>query len=252
MKGEFTVWTWLALPLAAALGVLCARVGVAYGRLARGARAIDASLLLAALREACRAPDGTATRGGLTLVCAVLAMLAWLPFAVEPGPAVAARAAACCLLLVLAVIDAHCRLLPDALTLPLLWSGLLLAWAGFGVHLSDAVIAAASAYALLWTLNAGYSACRGRAGLGGGDMKLAAALGAWLGWAPLPGVLLGACALGIGFAFAAGRGKAWRRPVALGPFLAAAGAAGLAGGPVVQLAFCPGVAVCIRWVSLAG
>lgn len=252
MKGEFAVWPWFALPLAAALGVLCARVGLAYGRLARGARAIDAALFLGALRQACGAAGDTATRGGLALVCAGLAILAWLPFAVEPGPLAAARAAACCLLLVLALIDAYCRLLPDALTLPLLWSGLLLAWAGFGVHLADAVIAAASAYALLWTLNAGYSMCRGRPGLGGGDMKLAAALGAWLGWIPLPGVLLGACALGIGFAFVARGGNAWRRPVALGPFLAAAGAAGLVGGPVVQLAFCPGVAVCTRWVSLAG
>ncbi len=245
-------WGWLILPLVAALGVQCARIALAYARRARCAAAIDGELFFGAVREACRLRGGVNIPWPLAVFCAGLAVLAWLPFAFQPDPLSGARAIACCVLLALAIIDARCRLLPDALTQPLLWAGLLLAWAGVGVRLSDAVIATASAYLFLWMVNAGYSMFRGRAGLGGGDLKLAAALGAWLGWAPLPGVLLGACVAGIVFAFASRGWGAWRGSVALGPFLAAAGAVGLAGAPVVQWVFCSGVAVCSRWVSLAG
>lgn len=245
-------WAWLALPLAAASGLLCARVSRAYVQQLPAATEIDGALVVNALKQALSLQREAGVGQPLAMLCALLMAAAWLPFALQPEALFAARGAACAALLVLALIDARSRLLPDAITLPLLWAGLLVAWAGVGVNLRDAVLAAALAYLLLWAVNALFYHFRGRDGLGGGDMKLAAALGAWLGWAPLPALLLAACVSGISFAFASRGRRAWRASLPLGPFLAAAGAAGLVGAPVVQFVFCPGVAACTRWVSPAG
>lgn len=232
------------LPFAAMLGVWCVVLAGAYARcVARGA-AVDGLTLRQAARLAFLAGLGfTAGRRrfpappGLAGLCAGLLGLAYLPFALQPSLVSAAHFAVCAVLLVLALIDAHCGLLPDSLTLPLLWAGLLMAWGGRGVGLHDAVLAAAAAYLSLRGLGVLFHACRGRAGMGGGDMKLLAALGAWLGWAPLPGVLLAACAAAVLFALL-GRGlSAWRTSLAFGPFLALSGALGLVGGPVVQFLF---------------
>lgn len=232
-----SAWLLLALPVAAALGVWCAAVAQAYARCIADGAAIDGAALRAALRAASSRQGREAVPRGMAFSCAGLLMLACLPFILLPSPLAAARLAACAVLLVLAAIDARCGLLPDALTLPLLWAGLLLAWAGAGVGLHDAVAAAAAAYVLLRCMDGVFEAWRGHAGMGGGDMKLFAALGAWLGWAPLPGVLLAACGAGMLFAVLGRARRNWRAPLAFGPFLALAGASRLAGYPVVQFFF---------------
>lgn len=229
-------WPWLSLPLAAFCGAGCVAVARAYARrIALGAD-IDGACLWAAFLAVLMRRE-TAPPPVAAALCAMLLLAAALPFALQPTPAAAAQLAACAVLLLLALIDTYCGLLPDALTLPLLWAGLMLAWAGVGPDLHDAVAAAAAAYLLLRALDAAFQVWRGRAGLGGGDMKLVAALGAWLGWAPLPGVMLAACCGGILFVLCRQGGAAWRASLAFGPFLALAGAAGLAGGPVVQFLF---------------
>lgn len=100
-------------------------------------------------------------------------------------------------LLLLAAIDLEHHWLPDRLTLPLLPLGLLVAWLGVGQPLPDRVIGAAAGFAVLTLIAWLYRALRGREGLGGGDPKLLAALGAWLGWQQLPLVLLGAGLVGL-------------------------------------------------------
>jgi len=124
--------------------------------------------------------------GGLCL-CSVLAVLNW-------GVSWQAWMAAsyCATLQVLARIDAQTRLLPDMLTLPLLWAGLLFHWSGGWVELDDAVAGAAAGYGLLWLTWAAFRGCSGRDGIGFGDLKLAAANGAWLGVEALPWALLAA------------------------------------------------------------
>ena len=90
-------------------------------------------------------------------------------------------------LLALAWIDAETGLLPDLLTLPLLWLGLLANLNGVFVPLQDAVLGAVAGYLVLWSVYWGFLLCTGREGMGHGDFKLLAALGAWLGWRPCPG-----------------------------------------------------------------
>jgi len=237
-----------ALGLAVVAGALAPVLALSYASRIAAGSAVDAATLLAALRT-------LALRGGrpraeplMQALCAGLLALAVVPFVLHPTLAAAARAAACVVLLVLALIDARCGLLPDALTLPLMWAGLLLSWAGAGVPLDDAVVAAAASYLALWGLNRCFEAWRGQAGMGGGDMKLAAALGAWLGWQPLPGLLLGACVAGIFFALPVPGRRGWRASLPFGPFLAVAGAFGLVGEPVVQFLFCLGNVLCTRSV----
>lgn len=101
-------------------------------------------------------------------------------------------------LLLLAIIDLEHHWLPNRLTLPLLPLGLAVAWAGVGPPLADRIIAAAAGYAVLTLIAWSYRRVRGREGLGGGDPKLLAALGAWLGWQQLPLVLVGAGLVGLG------------------------------------------------------
>ena len=131
----------------------------------------------------------------------------------------------CALLLGCAVIDLETQLLPDALTLSLLWAGLLVALALGPVALTDAVAGAAAGYASLWLIHHGFRLITHREGMGYGDFKLLAALGAWLGWQLLPAVVLIASAAGAIFTLSAaalGRRDA-RQPIAFGPWLAAAG-----------------------------
>lgn len=100
-------------------------------------------------------------------------------------------------LLLLIALDAEHHWLPDRLTLPLIPLGLAAAWAGFGPPLPERALGAAIGWAGLAALAWAYRALRGREGLGGGDPKLLAALGAWLGAATLPFILLGAGLAGL-------------------------------------------------------
>ena len=128
-------------------------------------------------------------------------------------------------LIALAVIDIETHLLPDQITLPLLWGGLLTA-AGFGqVTPVEAIGGAVAGYLTLWGLYWAFKGLTGKEGMGHGDFKLFAALGAWLGIAALPAVALLASLGGLFYALALIAFKAMRRedPIPFGPFLAAAG-----------------------------
>jgi len=124
-----------------------------------------------------------------------------------------------------AFIDLDTTLLPDDITLPLLWLGLLLNVAGTYVPLSDAVIGAAAGYLILWSVYWGFKLLTGKDGMGFGDFKLLGAIGAFLGWKLLPVVILLSSVVGavVGISMIVfarhGRGV----PIPFGPYLAAAG-----------------------------
>jgi leader peptidase (prepilin peptidase) / N-methyltransferase len=100
-------------------------------------------------------------------------------------------------LFLLAALDVEHHWLPDRLTLPLIPAGLAVGWIGIGPPLEPRLIGAALGFASLALIAWAYRRLRGREGLGGGDPKLLAAIGAWLGWAQLPFVLLGAGLFGL-------------------------------------------------------
>lgn len=128
-------------------------------------------------------------------------------------------------LIALTFIDADTTLLPDDLTLPLLWLGLLANVFGTFAPLKDAVIGAAAGYLILWSIYWLFKLVTGKEGMGYGDFKLLAALGAWMGWKSLlPIVLLSSLVgalVGIALIVLARRGR--EIPIPFGPYLAAAG-----------------------------
>ncbi|VXB42942.1 A24 family peptidase [Massilia sp. 9I] len=129
------------------------------------------------------------------------------------------------LLVAMTFIDIDTQLLPDDLTYPLLWAGLLVNLHGTFVPLQDAVIGAAAGYLVLWAVYWLFKLVTGKEGMGYGDFKLLAALGAWLGWQMLPTIILlssvvGAL-VGISLIVFAKRGR--DKPIPFGPYLAAAG-----------------------------
>ena len=140
----------------------------------------------------------------------------WLPFTLY----------ASFTLLALAVIDLDTTLLPDDLTYPLLWAGLLAALLGVSpVTLADAVVGAMAGYLSLWSLYWVFKLLTGKEGVGYGDFKLLAALGAWLGWQYLPLVILLSSVVGLVFALTMMATGAVKRGqgIPFGPYLAIAG-----------------------------
>ena len=149
----------------------------------------------------------------------------------------------CWLLLAMTFIDADTQMLPDDLTFPLLWCGLLINLNGTFVPLKDAVIGAAAGYLALWAVYWAFKLATGKEGMGYGDFKLLAALGAWLGWLMLPVIILlsslvGAL-VGIGLIVFSGHGR--NNPIPFGPYLAAAG--------LISLLF--GKSIVQTWLGLA-
>src|SRR5690606_10059486 len=129
------------------------------------------------------------------------------------------------ILVLLSWLDMRTGLLPDSLTLPLAWAGLLVNLNGMLAPLSEAVLGAVCGYLVLWSVNLAYRRLKGVDGMGYGDFKLTAALGAWFGIAMLPWIIIGACVAGFGMAAAhraAGRASG---PMPFGPCLALAGMA---------------------------
>ncbi|MDB6090002.1 MAG: methyltransferase [Gammaproteobacteria bacterium] len=135
-------------------------------------------------------------------------------------------------LVALTFIDVDHQLLPDNLTLPLLWIGLLLSlWGPQGggapipVDMRSSLVGAIAGYLSLWSVYHLFRLLTGKEGMGYGDFKLFAALGAWLGWKMLLPIILIAAAVGavVGIAMLAMRGQNRSTPIAFGPFLAAAG-----------------------------
>ncbi len=129
------------------------------------------------------------------------------------------------LLLALALIDAKTQLLPDDLTLLLLWAGLLFSLFGVTVPLADAVVGAMAGYLTLWGIYWLFKLATGKEGMGYGDFKLLAALGAWLGWSMLPLVVLLSSLVGavFGLLMVALRCHDRGQAMPFGPYLAAAG-----------------------------
>lgn len=128
-------------------------------------------------------------------------------------------------LVVLTGIDLDTQLLPDQITLPLLWLGLLANIAGVFARLPDAVVGGAAGYLILWGVNSLYKLVKGHDGMGYGDFKLLAVIGAWFGWQVLPKVLLVSALLGaiIGISMIAFQGKDRQTAIAFGPYLAMGG-----------------------------
>ncbi len=143
------------------------------------------------------------------------------------GPTLQAVAAMtfCAVLVALTGIDLDTQLLPDQLTLPLLWIGLLLNIAGVFARLPDAVVGAAAGYLTLWSVYWIFKLATGREGMGYGDFKLLAALGGWFGWQALPMLLLISSVVGaiVGIAILVVQKKGRHTAIAFGPYLAAAG-----------------------------
>ncbi len=193
--------------------------------------------------------------GGILALCAI-----W-----QFGPT-GKGVAACGLLwtlLALTVIDADTQLLPDDLTLPLLWAGLIVnLWGSFApafnrLHfladepaafdygpfapLAGAVIGAIAGYLSLWTVYWLFKLVRGKEGMGYGDFKLLAALGAWLGWQLLPAIVLLSSVVGavVGIALIVLKGRDHNVPMPFGPYLAVAGAIALFFGPSLARWYLP-------------
>ncbi|HVF63765.1 MAG TPA: A24 family peptidase [Casimicrobiaceae bacterium] len=141
-------------------------------------------------------------------------------------------------LLALTFVDLDTQLLPDDLTLPLLWAGLVINSFGLFVPLHEAVIGAVAGYLSLWSVYWAFKLVRGKEGMGYGDFKLLAALGAWLGWKTLPAIVLMSSAVGaiVGLTLMLVQHRDHREPLPFGPYLAVAGAITLfAGGQLVAL-----------------
>ena len=147
-----------------------------------------------------------------------------------------AAMALCAVLVALTGIDLDTQLLPDQLTLPLLWLGLLLNIGGLFAPLPDAVIGAAVGYLALWSVYWLFKLITGREGMGYGDFKLLGALGAWFGWQAVPILLLVSAVFGsvIGITILVVQKKGRQTAIAFGPYLALAGLITLFFGPLLQ------------------
>ncbi|WP_409306854.1 prepilin peptidase [Pectobacterium sp. B1J-3] len=160
----------------------------------------------------------------LTILLFIIAVERWPPGMMLLGALILLSS-----LLVLAVIDIKTGLLPDVITLPLIWLGLMFNLSGTFVPLNDAVIGAMAGYVSLWLLFWGFKLLRQKEALGYGDFKLLAALGAWMGWRGLPHLVIIAALSGLVVIFV------WRKirhknvdePLAFGPWLALGGSVSL-------------------------
>lgn len=129
------------------------------------------------------------------------------------------------ILISLTMIDADTQLLPDSMTLPLLWLGLIVNYFELIVPLGSALWGAIWGYMSLWLVYWGFKLLTGKEGMGYGDFKLLGALGAWLGWQMLPLIILLSSVVGavLGIAMIVIKGKDKSVPIPFGPYLAIAG-----------------------------
>lgn len=142
-------------------------------------------------------------------------------------------------LLAMSLIDADHQLLPDILVLPLLWLGLLLNTQGMFVSLSDAVLGAAIGYLSLWSIYWLFKLIMGKEGMGYGDFKLLAMLGAWGGWQVLPLTILLSSLVGavLGIIILRLQKEGMEKPIPYGPYLAVAGWIALLWGNQITQAY---------------
>ncbi|PTT82288.1 prepilin peptidase [Pelomonas sp. HMWF004] len=175
---------------------------------------------------ACKAPISPRYPVVEVLTGAAFAALSWR-FGAQPGTLLWCGFVAA--LIALAMIDWDTTLLPDAINQPLLWAGLIAALMGWTIPLDNALIGALAGYLSLWSVYWLFKLATGKEGMGYGDFKLLAALGAWLGWQMVLPIVLGASAIGavVGILLKMTAGLREGRYVPFGPFLA--------GGAVVVL-----------------
>jgi leader peptidase (prepilin peptidase)/N-methyltransferase len=128
-------------------------------------------------------------------------------------------------LIALSVIDFDHQLLPDDITLPFLWIGLLLSLFGLFTNSTASIIGAVAGYLSLWSIYILFKLVTGKEGMGYGDFKLLAMLGAWMGWQALPVIILLSSVVGavLGVILVLFRGRDKNIPIPFGPYLAAAG-----------------------------
>ncbi len=142
-------------------------------------------------------------------------------------------------LIALTGIDIDTQLLPDSITLPLLWLGLLFNLVGTFTDLPSAVIGAMAGYLSLWSVFWLFKLATGKEGMGYGDFKLLAALGAWLGWQMLPAIILLSSVVGavVGIALIVLAKHGRNVPIPFGPYLAAAGVIALFWGKTLTASY---------------
>jgi leader peptidase (prepilin peptidase) / N-methyltransferase len=142
-------------------------------------------------------------------------------------------------LIALTFIDLDTQLLPDSITLPLVWAGLLLNLVGGFTDITSAVTGAMAGYLVLWSVYWAFRLITGKEGMGYGDFKLLAAIGAFLGWQMLPIVILLSSLVGAiaGIAMIALRAHGRDVPIPFGPYLAAAGLLALFFGDTINTAY---------------
>ncbi len=142
-------------------------------------------------------------------------------------------------LIALSVIDIRTQLLPDVITLPLLWAGIIVNFNGLFTDLESAVLGAIFGYMSLWTVYQLFRLLTGKEGMGFGDFKLLAALGAWLGWQFLPLIIILSAVVGaaVGIAMIVLRGRDRNIPIPFGPYLAGGGWIALLWGEQIMRAY---------------
>jgi leader peptidase (prepilin peptidase) / N-methyltransferase len=179
-------------------------------------------IVLRARCSACKTPISWRYPGVELLTAALFAGVAWK---VGPQPVALAWCAVMATLVALTFIDWDTTLLPDQLTQPLLWGGLIAAAMGWTIPLSTALWGAVAGYLALWSVYWLFKLTTGKEGMGFGDFKLLAALGAWLGWSTLLPIALIASVIGavVGIGMKMVSSLREGRYVPFGPFLAGAG-----------------------------
>ena len=217
---------WNAGPVSATLAAMFLALALTAG-MGRFARTVQRRLALHG--ETAALPDARRTNVSLCVLAVVFAGVCVWAFGATP--AALAAIVFIVVLLTLARVDAETGLLPDLLTQPLLWLGLLVNLNGTFVMLQHAVLGAVAGYLILWVVFRLFLLFTGREGMGHGDFKLLAAIGAWLGWAALPWVLLASSSLALAAAVLLRlRGRmAPGDALSFGRYLAAAGILALFG-----------------------
>jgi leader peptidase (prepilin peptidase)/N-methyltransferase len=149
-------------------------------------------------------------------------------------------------LVAISLIDADHQIIPDSIVIPLMWVGLIMSLfhplAGADtlfIAPQDAIVGAVAGYLSLWSVYQLFKLVTGKEGMGYGDFKLLAALGAWLGWQALPTIILMSAVVGaiIGIALIVFRGRDRQIPIPFGPYLAAAGWITMLSGEAIKNAY---------------
>lgn len=149
-------------------------------------------------------------------------------------------------LVAISLIDADHQIIPDSIVIPLMWAGLLMslfhplaAADTLFIAPQDAIVGAVAGYLSLWSVYQLFKLITGKEGMGYGDFKLLAALGAWLGWQALPTIILMSAVVGaiIGIALIVFRGRDRQIPIPFGPYLAAAGWTTMLWGDTIKNAY---------------